>query len=299
MVESRFDSLVERKTREAATASIHPLITLEEGPMSGQMPTIGNEWTTRLYGGRFHLFEPPGDRPCVSLVFVRSRDGDTVISNPSDLGGGPTDLHLIYEGLSRVAADAVLAGAASAAGRDTFFSVWHPELVALRQELGLPRHPAQIVVSADGRVDVEGGLLFNIPDVPVFVLAGDQCRDRCAARFAARDWIRVVPLAPSGLSGAVRRLRQEFGIRRISAIGGRSTASSLVDEGLVQDASLTTTTRSAGKPNTPFYAGDCLPRLDLIIRKAGTDPNYPIIVEHVAVSPGSNRGQTHSLTPAG
>src|SRR4029450_2884081 len=146
MVESRFHSLVERKTREAATASIHPLITLEEGPMSGQMPPIGNEWTTRLYGGGFHLFEPPADRPCVSLVFVRSRDGHPVLSNPSNLGGGPTDLNLIYEGLSRVPADAVLAGAASAAGRDTFFSVWHPELVSLPQELGVPRRPAQAIV---------------------------------------------------------------------------------------------------------------------------------------------------------
>jgi riboflavin biosynthesis pyrimidine reductase len=282
MVDSRFDRFVDRKVRDAASASIHPLITLEEGRLAQQLPTIGTRWTNRLYGGKFHVFEPPADVPSISLVFVRSRDGDTVIANPSDLGGGPTDLHVIYEGLSRVAADAVLAGASSAAGRETFFSVWHPELVALRQALGLPRHPAQIVVSADGHVDVEGGLLFNVPDVPVFVLAGAQCRDRCAARFATRDWITVVPLEPGGLDAAIRRLRREFGIRRISAIGGRSTATSLIDAGLVQDVCLTTTARSGGQPNTPFYAGACPPRFDLIVRKAGTDPTYPIVVEHLA-----------------
>ncbi len=284
MNESRFDQFVARKMHEAASACLHPLISLEESPLARQLSTIGNEWTKRLYGGGFHLFDPPTDVPSVSLVFVRSRDGDTVIRNPSDLGGGPTDLHVIYEGVSRVGADAVLAGASSAAGKNTFFSVWHPELVALRRDRGLPRHPAQIVVSADGRVDVEEGLLFNVPEVPVFVLAGEQCRDRCALRFAARDWITVVPLAAGGLSGALRRLRQEFGIRRISAIGGRSTASSLIDAGLVQDACLTTTARSGGQPNTPFYAGRCPPRLDLIVRKAGTDPAYPIIVEHFAVT---------------
>jgi hypothetical protein len=47
--------------------------------------------------------------------------------------------HLIYEGLSRVAADAVLAGAADS-DRQVLFSVWRPELVALRETLGLPRH---------------------------------------------------------------------------------------------------------------------------------------------------------------
>jgi hypothetical protein len=31
-----------------------------------------------------------------------------------------------------------------------FFSVWHPELVALRESLGLSRHPAQVVVSKRG-----------------------------------------------------------------------------------------------------------------------------------------------------
>jgi riboflavin biosynthesis pyrimidine reductase len=282
MGDSRFAQFVERKVREAASACLQPLITLEAGPLASQLQTIGNDWTERLYGGGFHLFQATVDLPTVSLVFVRSRDGDTVISNPSDLGGGPTDLHLIYEGLSRVAADAVLAGASSAAGKNTFFSVWHPELVALRRDLGLSRHPAQIVVSADGRVDIEGGLLFNVPEVRVFVLAGEQCRDRCAAHVAARDWITVVPLAVGGLSGALGRLRREFGIHRISAIGGRSTASSLIDAGLVDDACLTTTARSGGQPNTPFYAGRCPPRLDLIVRKAGTDPAFPITVEHVA-----------------
>jgi hypothetical protein len=38
-----------------------------------------------------------------------------------------TDKHLIYEGLSRAAADAVLAGAATVRAGDIVFSVWHPE----------------------------------------------------------------------------------------------------------------------------------------------------------------------------
>jgi hypothetical protein len=48
-----------------------------------------------------------------------------------------------------LAADAVLAGAGSV-HRTAFFSVWHPELIAVRASLGLRCHPAHIVVSKRG-----------------------------------------------------------------------------------------------------------------------------------------------------
>ena len=80
-----------------------------------------------------------GDLPAIDLVFVQSRDSNTVADNPSTLGGGDTDEHLVYEGLSRVDADAVLAGAATARSERMVFSIWHPELVALR--CSLPQAP--------------------------------------------------------------------------------------------------------------------------------------------------------------
>jgi riboflavin biosynthesis pyrimidine reductase len=281
MHDPRFERFVERKTRQAESATIHPLLTEGEGVSASSLTAIGNDWTRRLYDGDFHLFEPLATLPAINLVFVQSRDGNTVAPNPATLGGGPADLHLIYEGLSRVAADAVLAGAASV-GKDAFFSVWHPEIVALRRTLSLPRHPAQVVVSAEGHVDLDRSLLFNVPAVPVFILAGARCRERCAAGLASRPWITLVRLEPDGLAAALARLQIEHGIRRISAIGGRMTASSVIDAGVVQDLCLTTTTADAGAPNTPFYSGLCRPALDLIVRKVGTDPLHPIVFEHFA-----------------
>ncbi len=65
-----------------------------------------------MFDGLFYVSPPAGrDVPSANLVFVQSRDGNTVTRDPSVLGGGEADTHLIYEGLSRVAADAVLAGA--------------------------------------------------------------------------------------------------------------------------------------------------------------------------------------------
>jgi riboflavin biosynthesis pyrimidine reductase len=277
---ARFAALEADKTSQAERASIAPLRTVldRSGMLSGRF--VGNAWTLAHYDGTFHLCEPPDQHPAVSLVFVRSRDGNTGADNPATLGGGPVDLHLIYEGLTRVAADAVLAGAGSAGGDRTFFSVWHPEIVTLRRSLGLPRHPAQIVVSNNGRLNFEA-LLFNVTEIPVFILAGRECQRRCERIERDRPWLKILPLAPAGLSGALRRLRSEFGLSRISAIGGRSTATALIDEGLVQDLCLTTTTRHAGEPNTPFYTGANDLRFETIATKTGSGDGCEILVEHL------------------
>jgi hypothetical protein len=133
---SAFLEFVERKTREAERALIPPLRTLEDLSGKRKLRSIGSPWTRARYDGDFHLVDPPDRLPAVSLVFVQSRDGNTGAENPDELGGGPADKHLIYEGLSRVAADGVLAGAATAVGANVFFSVWHPQLVALSAVIG-------------------------------------------------------------------------------------------------------------------------------------------------------------------
>ena len=93
----------------------------------------------------------------------------------------------------------------------------------------------------------------------------------------------VIPFEPDGLPAALVRLRRDHGITRISAIGGRSTASSLIDAGLVQDICLTTTARSAGEPNTPFYEGPPL-AWRAIIQKDGTGIEEGVRFEHLRPS---------------
>ena len=259
---------------------VNRLTTIEDRSSQWPVTPIGNEWSRDHYGGPFHVFDAPPDRPAISLVFVQSRSGNTGASNPADLGGGPTDLHLIYEGLSRVAADGVLAGASSV-GHDVFFTINHPELIALRSQLGLPRHLAQMVLSKDGNVDLSARV-FSTPDVPVFLLAGDRCVARVCEEVARRPWITTIP-TNGDLPATFARLRREHGIGRISAIGGRKTATSLVDEGLVQDLYLTTTAIEAGEPNTPWYVGKRPPRLETIVRKREVTDSSPLLFEHLAI----------------
>lgn len=256
------------------------LVTLQDRSAEFPVTGIGNAWSRDLFDGPFYVHDAPRGYPAVSLVFVQTRDGNTVADNPEDLGGGPTDKHVIYEGLSRVAADGVLAGAASA-GHSVFFKIHHPEMIALREELGLPSHLAQIVMSQDGNFDLNAKI-FTTPDVPVFLLAGGRCRSKVAEEFAARPWITIVPLEDD-LPATFRRLRDDHGIGRISAVGGRVAATSLVDAGLVQDIYLTTSPIDGGEPNTPWYAGERKPRLETIVSKREV-ADAPILFEHLALT---------------
>lgn len=269
-----------RGASSAEPLQVRPLHTVDDFSRRWPVFEIGNDWTRTFYGGGFHLFPPPDELPAVSLVFVQSRDGNTGAGNPGELGGGPTDKHLIYEGLSRVAADGVLAGAGTI-GRSVFFTVKHPQIVALRRELHLPRHPAQIVLSERGHIDFTSRL-FSTPDVPVYILAGDDCVHRCAMEVQRRPWITVVPL-DGDLPGALQRLRSEHGINRISAVGGRVTATALVDAGVVQDLYLTTSAIDGGEPNTPWYVGATTPALKVIVRKREDTVEQPILFEHLAI----------------
>jgi riboflavin biosynthesis pyrimidine reductase len=261
-------------------SQINRLVTVDD--RSGEWPVtgIGTAWSREYFGGPFYLFAAPADRPAISLVFVQTRDGNTGAPNPEDLGGGPTDKELLYEGLSRVAADAVLAGASSV-GHSAFFTVKHPELVALRLELGLPRHPAQMVVSKDGKFDLDARV-FTTPDVRVFLLAGDACIKKVADEIARRPWITLVP-TNDDLCATFARLRRDHGLGRISAVGGRITATSLVDAGLAQDIYLTTSPIAGGEPHTPWYVGTHPPQLEPIVKKR-EDAGAPILFDHLAIT---------------
>ena len=277
-----FERFASRKTHEAAGASIERLSTLFDERDDAHVGGVGNAWSRLHYDGDFGLLKQGRNATALSLVFVRSKNGNTG-GDPAALGGGATDEHLIYEGLSRVAADAVLAGARSV-GAENVFSVWHPELVALRASLALPRHPAQIVVSRHGRLNFDA-LLFNVPDVRVFVIAAAEPMTRHRPALAARPWICHIPQATDDLRSALRQLREEEGIQRISAVGGRLTASHLVDAGLAQDLYLTTTAHDGGDPNTPWYSGANAPPTRVITQKQWFDRASRLLFEHVLIGP--------------
>jgi len=274
---TRFQAFVTRKTASATAAALPPLVT-DVDRAASTLPAIGNTWARQRFDGDFYVSPvPAAARPACSLVFVQSLDGNTGADDPGTLGGGATDKHLIYEGLSQVAADAVLVGAGTILGEDIVFGVWHPGLVPLRAALGKPRYPAQIVATRKG-LELDTLLLFNLPEIPVFVLTMADGARRMQPGLSQRSWVTpIVMERPDDLGPAFKALRKA-GIDRISCVGGRHLAAQVIDAGLVQDLYLTTAPNPGGEPDTPFYPGTLPVRT--VVRKHGTGPEAGVVFEH-------------------
>ena len=278
----RFDEFGARKEREAAQAALALLRTEIDAPPR-DVVAIGNDWTRYWFDGDFYVSPPRVDRPSTSLVFVQSKDGNTGAWNPAAIGGGELDKHVIYEGLSRVAADAVLSGAQTIRGGKIVFSVWHPALVSLRASLGLPRHPIQIVATLRG-LPFDDALILNVPDLRVILLTIPSWVALMHAPLAERPWITpVVMKTPHDLPSAFRRLR-ELGIERMSCVGGRTLAGQLLDAGLVDDVYLTTAARAGGEPGTPLYRTAIDGRI--VVRKEGTGADAGVRFEQMHLRDG-------------
>lgn len=277
-----FGDFVARKEAEAAHAVLAPFVTEVDQP-SADVIAIGNAWSRRMFDGPFYDSPAPSDElPSTNLVFVQSRDGNTGATDPSLLGGGEADKHLIYEGLSRVTADAVMAGGETIRGGRIVLSIWHPELVALRASLRLPRHPVQVVATLR-RLDFSGRL-FSTPELRVVVVTVGACTELMITPVADRPWLTVLTMPTAmDLPYAFRQLR-EMGIARISCIGGRTIARQLIDAGLIQELYLTTSAKAGGEPDTPLHQGPL--NGELVVRKRGTGPDEGVVFEHLRLSSG-------------
>ena len=273
----RFARLVDRKTAEAAHAALPPYHTALEQP-PGDAVAIGNDFSRRVFDGPFYVSDAgqPG-LPSASLVFVQSRDGNTGANDPSSIGGGATDAHMVYEGLSRAAADGVLAGAETIRGGDLVFSVWHPEIVRLRESLGLPRHPTQIVATLRG-LSFDETLLYNVPEIRVIVLTVPGYAREMERELAARPWITPLVMHDANDLHAAFEALRKLGQSRISVVGGRTIARALVAADLIQDLYLTTSPKRGGEPNTPLFEKPI--QSELIVQKHGTGPETGVVFEH-------------------
>jgi riboflavin biosynthesis pyrimidine reductase len=284
-VSVRFDDYCRAKEHAAVAAALPPYKTAAIDLQFGTFRAIGNSWSRTLFDGDFFRSTYVNlDIPVTNLVIVESREGNTGADDPATLGGGQTDKHLIYEGLSRVDADAVLAGATTARGDELIFSVWHPELVALRRALGRRRHPAQVIVSSRSALQIETALVFAVPEIPVYLVTTSDAASSLRLQAMTRPWIRVIDGGqPLSMRTALGELRSR-GIETVSAVGGRKTARALLRERVVHDFYLTTSPKQGGEPHTPLL--DAPLNAPAVVMKSGTGPEEGVQFVHYALRAG-------------
>ena len=104
------------------------------------------------------------------------------------LGGGESDKHLIYEGLSRVDADAVMAGATTARSERIVFSIWHPELVALRRARVWSLYPYLVVGGFVWLATELSGVHATIAGVALGLA------NLCLKRLARKGYIKITTI---------------------------------------------------------------------------------------------------------
>jgi riboflavin biosynthesis pyrimidine reductase len=284
-VSVRFDDYCRAKEHAAVAAVLPPYKTSAIDLHVGTFRAIGNTWSRTLFDGDFYRSTYVNlDIPVTNLVIVESEEGNTGADDPATLGGGQTDKHLIYEGLSRVDVDAVFAGATTARSDELVFSVWHPELVALRRDFGRTRHPGQVIVSSRGALHIETALMFQVPEIPVYLVTASETVSSLRLRVATRPWVQVVDAGqPLSMRTALRELRTR-GIKVMSAIGGRTTARALLREQVVHDLYLTTSAKEGGEPHTPLL--DEPLNAPAVVIKRGTGPEEGVRFVHYALRAG-------------
>lgn len=278
---SRFDAYCRQREDVARSASLASLKTVAQDTAGAALISIGNAWTRGLFDGDFYRSASTyaDHLPSVGLFVARSLSGELVAGHPLLEGADETSRHLIHEGLSRVDADAVLGSLGAVGAPDVVFSVWHPEMIALRQHAGRDRHPTQVVITSSADLPYDKCLLFQEPELKVIIVTTTHMTQPLVARLRDRPWIDVLDAGePLSLFSALVQLRAR-GLRVISAVGGRRTAGALLHGGLVTDLYVTTLTRN-DESEVPCYDGPPLLRRRLLA-KSGCDGSPRVCFEHL------------------
>lgn len=284
-----FQDYCRRKEEAALAAPLAGFTTLAEEAGGADLLSFGNAWTRRLFDGDFHRSAGPASPELPSVSLLVTEDNASF---------GATVPHLLHEGLTRVDADAVLGGIGGESTGNQICSVWHPELVRLRADRGLPRHPVQVLVTNSCDVSFDRCLLFQEPSLPVIVVTRSTLVHRARARLREYPWVEVLGAGdPLDLRSALTQLRDR-GIAVISAVGGRRLATSLLDAGLVTDLYITVREPGSAASALSFYNGPPLVRRRLLA-KAGRGSEGAVRFEHLVppsvYAPGLRLGLGPSL----
>jgi riboflavin biosynthesis pyrimidine reductase len=153
-----------------------PLEILFEQEQGAELPLSGV--LKQLYG-TLNFPEHP-DRPYVIGNFVSTLDGATVLNVPGSDGGGNISGSKKEDravmGLLRASADAVIVGAGTLRSeprhRWTAEYIYPPfasEYQALRHALGKPAYPLNVIVSVQGKINLDLQL-FHTGKIPVLII---------------------------------------------------------------------------------------------------------------------------------
>jgi len=187
--------------------------------------------------------DPPAGRPRVALNFASTLDGRAAIEGRSGKIGSDTDTAMLV-GL-RQRFDAVMIGAGTMRVEKYGRIIGDPAKRARREELGLPGDPLVVIVGS-----------LDLPwDAPLFTDGGEVLlitAEPDAEPPATATPVEVVrePDGRVDVPAALRRLREERGVRALLCEGGPHLHSQLQAEGVADELFLTIAPKLVGAGST-------------------------------------------------
>lgn len=162
--------------------------------------------------------DPPADRPYVYINMVASVDGKITVEGSERGLGSEVDQRLFHE--LRGHADAVLDGAATARASGSSPRIRFADIVAWRQERGLPPHPTGVLISASGDLDTSASF-FTSRQFEAVVFAGETMATERLERLRSTGRpVHIVPTGVAAIGEMLHILRAEYGVRRLLCEGG-------------------------------------------------------------------------------
>jgi riboflavin-specific deaminase-like protein len=193
------------------------------------------------------------------MNFVATLDGRATIEGRSGPIGDQVDRE-IFHGL-RTQADAIMVGANTLMVERYAQLVKSRVLAGRREQEGLDRVPLAVVVSGALSVDpVESPLLQDAGARAVIITGAQTTADAVPAQ------LDVITLGDVGgtLDGALRKLREEHGVRSVLCEGGPTLFHALLAEDLVDELFLSLSPKLVGgDPAFTIVAGAALAPADL------------------------------------
>lgn len=200
------------------------------------------------------------ERPYVYSNFVMSHDGRVSFSVPGAAGGGAVSRSNAHDqwlmGLLRARADAVLVGDNTL--RTEPQHIWTPDGIfpaeadayaAWRAAEGRSPQPLQVFASHDGAIPAEAAV-FARDDLRRLIISTQAGVERARALLRRYPTVEYLPLGRDSvdLSGVMRVLHAEYGVRMLLCEGGPTLFGSLVQAGEVDDLFLTLSPVLIGNP---------------------------------------------------
>jgi len=176
------------------------------------------------------------NRPQTTVILAMSADGKIadVMRSPARFGSSADKAHLEKQ-IALV--DAVLFGAGTLRAYGTTLTVSSPELLKLRQTLGKPPQPIQIVASHSGKLNRDIRF-FEQPIKRWLLTTGTGAQLWSGRPEFERILVFQTKLGKIGTQAAMQKLKS-LGIQRLAVLGGGDLVASMVAADLIDELWLT------------------------------------------------------------